>query len=117
MDRLIIPIGVEGPIIDVLFGVKGAKQAALLSSGQPIPLECARLLIDTGSSRTIVDKDVIVSLATTPTGCHHLSPCYRSLPGLWSAGECVEVQGGEISTTITRSRFRSFSGTRASSVL
>jgi hypothetical protein len=65
---LTFPIGPEGPIIALLIGANAAHQTFLRNAGQPIPrLVPARLLIDTASSRTIVDRNIVAQLPALPT--------------------------------------------------
>ncbi|MHB1799965.1 MAG: aspartyl protease family protein [Vulcanimicrobiaceae bacterium] len=53
----------------MLVGVSAARQAALQSAGQPIPLQVpARMLVDTGASHTCLDPSIIAPLGISPTG-------------------------------------------------
>ncbi len=57
------------PLIRVGVSVSRARAAALQSASQPIPpIEWIVALIDTGASRTAVDRTVISKLGLTPTG-------------------------------------------------
>jgi hypothetical protein len=69
MPHLTLPIGVGGPIIDLLIGVSAPRADALKAAGQPIPVNVnARLLVDTGASCTCIDPGILSSLGLTPTG-------------------------------------------------
>jgi hypothetical protein len=65
---LTLPIGLQGPIIAVLIGANTSHQAALRNAGQPIPrLVPAKLVIDTGSNQTIVDRNIVAQVPALPT--------------------------------------------------
>ncbi|WP_372484152.1 hypothetical protein AB9H29_14455 [Stenotrophomonas sepilia] len=69
MPNLNIPIGPQGPVVDVYVGVSSARQRALQDNGQPVPnLQRVRLLIDTGASRTTICDSVMSQFAMQPTG-------------------------------------------------
>jgi predicted aspartyl protease len=66
---LSVRIGAAGALIDVEVGVVGARRAALLKAGLPVPpVQRVSLLIDTGASSTVIDEGVMRSMGLNPTG-------------------------------------------------
>jgi len=58
-----------GPLLQVQVEVPQAPAAYLSGQGQPIPgPQSGWALIDTGATRTCVDKDVLTKLGVKPTG-------------------------------------------------
>ena len=58
-----------GPLLQVQVEVPQALAAYLSGQGQPIPApQSGWALIDTGATRTCVDKDVLTKLGVKPTG-------------------------------------------------
>lgn len=63
------PVPVEGPIVEVLVGVTPSQRQRLLSSGQPVPSPVrSRALIDTGSSQSCIDTQLISALGLEVAG-------------------------------------------------
>jgi len=58
-----------GPLINVVVGVSGPRQQALVLASQPIPPGIvAKLVVDTGASLTSIDSTILAQLALPPTG-------------------------------------------------
>jgi hypothetical protein len=69
MPSVIVPIDLEGAIVEVLIGVSLPKAAALNGAGQPVPQPIkARLLVDTGASTTSIQAGMLNPLGISPTG-------------------------------------------------
>ena len=69
MPHLTLPVGVGGPVIDLLIGVSEPRALALRAAGKTVPANVnARLLVDTGASCTCIDPSVLAPLQLTPTG-------------------------------------------------
>lgn len=58
-----------GPLLNVVVGVSKPRADALRAAGQPIPHGVtAKLLVDTGATKTSIDSAVLAKLSLTPTG-------------------------------------------------
>jgi hypothetical protein len=69
MPFFTLQVTTEGPMMNALVSVSGARRAALVAAGQPVPEPVTiRALVDTGASGTCVDPSVLEALALTPTG-------------------------------------------------
>jgi hypothetical protein len=69
MPSLTIPIGPDGPILDVRIGLSGPRCAALIAARKkPVSPVAVRALVDTGASCTCIDPTVVSALGLTPTG-------------------------------------------------
>jgi len=67
MPVLTQPIGLEGPVVELLLGVSQARQTALVALDLPVPSRVpVRFLIDTGASSTCVDPMIIRKLGIEP---------------------------------------------------
>ena len=59
----------KGPLLDVVISIPTALIAVLKSQGeQPPPPITGKILLDTGASRTCVDKNVLANLGISPMG-------------------------------------------------
>ena len=60
---------VKGPLLDVVISIPTVLITALKSQGeQPPPPITGKILLDTGASRTCVDKNVLANLGISPMG-------------------------------------------------
>lgn len=69
MPHFTLTLSPQGPLVDAVVAVSGARRQALEKAGQtipdPIPI---RALLDTGASGTCIDPAVLTALGLTPTG-------------------------------------------------
>lgn len=69
MPSVIIPIGPEGAIAEVMVGVSHARAIALQQANRPLPPPVnVRLLVDTGASTSCVETGLLAPLSIRPTG-------------------------------------------------
>ena len=86
-----------GPIVDVDVGIAGATAAALKKAGAPITSPITlRAMIDTGASRTVIQKGVAGQLGIHPVGTTAINtpsssnvPCNEYLIRLLFPGNVV----------------------------
>jgi hypothetical protein len=65
MQTLNIPIGPEGPLVDVLIGLAATAVQTLRSQGRPVPSPVtARGLIDTGAEVSCADPQLLAPLVS-----------------------------------------------------
>lgn len=69
MPILRVPIGVDGPVIDLAVWVGRSVAHGLIAQGQSVlPPRSIRALIDTGANRTAIHPLVLASIGSLPTG-------------------------------------------------
>ena len=69
MPHFTLPIDENGPLLNAVVHVSGARSTVLRSLGQPVPNAVpVRALVDTGASITCVDPQVMDQLDITPRG-------------------------------------------------
>lgn len=69
MPSINVPIGPQGPVVELFVGVSSARLQAIKSQGMPDPqLQMVRLLIDTGASSTNICSSVMAKMGMPPTG-------------------------------------------------
>ena len=82
MPFLTIPMGADGPIVEIGVTVSLPRQTAMTTQGIPAPPpQLVRALIDTGASCTCIDNGVIIQLGLQPTGTAQMvTPSTGSIP-------------------------------------
>ena len=69
MALIRVPIGAEGPVIDLGIWLARALAHALVAQGQAVPPpQTIRALIDTGADRTAIHPNALASIASPPSG-------------------------------------------------
>jgi hypothetical protein len=65
MHSLTVPIGPDGPLVDVLIGLAAADARALRNAGRPVPPQVsARALIDPGAEVFCVEPQTLAPLVS-----------------------------------------------------
>ena len=84
MPHITAQVSPLGPLLDVRVGVSLPRQEALQKANAAVPVAVpARLLIDTGTSGTVLDPAIISQLGTTSTGIMtaHTPSTQQGAPG------------------------------------
>src|SRR5947209_1291138 len=69
MPLIRVPIGVDGPVIDLVIWIGRAAAHALVAHGQAVPpLQTIRALIDTGADRTAIHPGAMALINSPPAG-------------------------------------------------
>lgn len=69
MPSINVPIGPQGPVVELFVGVSSARLMAMRAAGLPDPvLQPVRLLIDTGASSTNICSSIMAKMGMPPTG-------------------------------------------------
>jgi hypothetical protein len=69
MPRIHVPIGPDGPVIDLGIWVGRVVAHALVAQGQKVaPAQTIRALIDTGADRTAVHPGALALIGSPPAG-------------------------------------------------
>ena len=69
MALIRVPIGADGPVIDLGIWLARALAHALVAQGQTVPSpRTIRALIDTGADRTAIHPKALASIASPPSG-------------------------------------------------
>jgi hypothetical protein len=69
MPRVRVPIGVDGPVIDLGIWMARALAHALVAHGRAVPPpQTVRALIDTGADRTAIHPNALALIASSPSG-------------------------------------------------
>jgi len=69
MALIRVPIGANGPVIDLGIWLARALAHALVARGQAVPPpQTIRALIDTGADRTAIHPNALASIASPPSG-------------------------------------------------
>jgi hypothetical protein len=69
MPLIRVPIGADGPIIDLGIWMSRALAHALVAQGQAVPSpQTIRALIDTGADRTAIHPRALALIGAPPTG-------------------------------------------------
>jgi hypothetical protein len=69
MALIRVPIGADGPVIDLGIWVGRAAAHGLIARGQAIPpSQTIRALIDTGADRTAIHPHALAPIASPPSG-------------------------------------------------
>jgi hypothetical protein len=69
MPLIRVPIGADGPVIDLGIWVGRAAAHALIAHGQAVPpIQTIRALIDTGADRTAIHPGALSLIGSPPAG-------------------------------------------------
>ena len=69
MPRIRVPIGVDGPVIDLGLWIGRAAAHALIAQGQAVRSpQTIRALIDTGADRTAIHPNALALINSPPAG-------------------------------------------------
>lgn len=69
MALIRVPIGADGPVIDLGIWLARALAHALVAQGHAVPTpKTIRALIDTGADRTAIHPNALASIASPPSG-------------------------------------------------
>src|SRR5947209_5080615 len=69
MPRIRLPIGTDGPVVDLAIWVGRAVAHALVAQGQAVPrFQTIRALIDTGADRTAIHPSALNVIGSPPAG-------------------------------------------------
>jgi predicted aspartyl protease len=69
MPLIRLPIGVDGPVIDLGIWIGRAAAHVLIAQGQSVPpSQTIRALIDTGADRTAVHPNALLMINSPPAG-------------------------------------------------
>lgn len=69
MPLIRVPIGVDGPVIDLGIWLARALAHALVAQGKAVPpAQTIRALIDTGADRTAIHPNALAMIGSPPSG-------------------------------------------------
>jgi hypothetical protein len=69
MPQIRVPIGVDGPVVELGLWIGRVAAHALVSQRRPVPpAQTIRALIDTGADRTAIHPDALALIDSPPAG-------------------------------------------------
>ena len=68
MPVIRVPIGPDGPVVDLGLWIGRVVAQALIARGRPVPPQTVRALIDTGADRTAIHPIALGSIQSPPSG-------------------------------------------------
>jgi hypothetical protein len=69
MPRIRLPIGVDGPVVELGIWIGRAVAHALIAQGRAVPpTQTIRALIDTGADRTAIHPNALALINSPPAG-------------------------------------------------
>jgi predicted aspartyl protease len=103
MPRLRVPIGSDGPVIDLSIWVGRVVAHALMAQGQAVaPAQSIRALIDTGADRTAIHPSALSLISSPPAGTIRVRRPGSTVASQWVNLHDLRLAFGSISTASSR---------------
>ena len=102
MPRIRVPIGPDGPVIELSIWVGRVVAHALVAQGQTVAQQIIRALIDTGADRTAVHPGALALIGSPPAGTIRVRRPGSTIASRWVNLHDLRVAFGGVSTASSR---------------